>query len=73
MWTKSATDPEATPEYWWAEETETRKLSPVELWKTTSPDFNDTVVIFGDAAGYDVKFWRLIERISPPNSMVRNS
>lgn len=65
MWTRSPTDPHASPEYWWAEEIVSGKIAPVELWRTTSPSFNDGVVVFGDAEGYDAKFWRLIERISP--------
>jgi hypothetical protein len=64
---ETPTDPKAAPEYWWARQIESGEASPVQLWRTTSPGYNDTVVLFGDAGGYDVKFYKLLEPIAPPH------
>ncbi|WP_156963579.1 hypothetical protein [Muricoccus aerilatus] len=68
----SPTDPQAKPEYWWAREIYSGQVTPVELWKTTSPDFSDTVIMIGDSSGYDAKFYELLEPIPFPKA-VRNS
>jgi hypothetical protein len=44
----------------------------VQIWRTTSPGFNDSVVMFGSTGGYDIKFYELLEPITPP-TMVQNS
>ena len=63
---ETPTDPKSKPEYWWGREIESGQVLPVQLWKTTSPDYNDTVVIFGSSGGYDAKFYELLEPIAAP-------
>ncbi len=57
---------QSEPEYWWVREKETGRVIPVELWKTTNPEFNDTIIMIGDSGGYDVKFYELLERVQMP-------
>lgn len=66
------TDPQAKPEYWWAREIASGQVAPVEVWKTTSTAFNDTITMIGDSGGYDAKFYELLERIPLPKA-VQNS
>jgi hypothetical protein len=66
------TDPQAKPEYWWAKEIAPGQVAPVGVWRTTSPAFNDTIVMIGDSGGYDAKFYELLEPIPLPQA-VQNS
>jgi hypothetical protein len=61
------TDPKASPVYWWARDIESREVAPVQIWRSTSPAYNDTVVVFGDAEAYDIRFYQLLEPIAPPS------
>ena len=60
-------NPKASPVYWWARDIESREVAPVQIWRSTSPAYNDTVVVFGDAEAYDVRFYELLEPIVPPS------